>query len=196
MNLARFGPYFAIDTEGAGQPLGTLAGEVLIAQVEGVRERLGSDFRVAASVFHLGLCARLVSPVIGAAVLGYRLDLTEARWSGPYPFRLSVPAIPAGPAGSIVAVAELTRQVAGLGVSTRVLWGNVASAVNGAAVVIGAVDPALRAAASEIAAASLPPLTCTGGIGAGFRRRSCCLIYRVSRQFCGDCILAARHRAC
>ena len=76
------------------------------------------------------------------------------------------------------------------------LWGNVASAVNGAATMIAAARPDLAGAAAEIAAAMLanPALigTYQGRPLRGFRRRNCCLIYRLSperRAYCGDCVL-------
>jgi ferric iron reductase protein FhuF len=84
-----------------------------------------------------------------------------------------------------------------MSVSRRVLLGNVASAVNGAASIIAAAraDLAADAAAAGEALLSDPPLTaaCTGTPGAGFRRRSCCLIYRIAADggaaLCGDCVL-------
>ena len=83
-----------------------------------------------------------------------------------------------------------------MAVSPRVLWGNVASAVNGAATMIAAARPDLAGPAAEAAAAMLahPALTGTyqGRPGAAFRRRNCCLIYRLSPgrpAYCGDCVL-------
>jgi ferric iron reductase protein FhuF len=69
-------------------------------------------------------------------------------------------------------------------VSNQILWGNVASALHGAAALIGehtAVDQLM----------SRPPLRGTGSIIDGqFRRRTCCLIYRAAPgRFCGDCVL-------
>ena len=83
-----------------------------------------------------------------------------------------------------------------MAVSPRVLWGNVASAVNGAATMIAAARPDLAGRAAEAAAAMLryPPLAGTyqGHPLRGFRRRNCCLIYRLSPErpaYCGDCVL-------
>ena len=83
-----------------------------------------------------------------------------------------------------------------MAVSPRVLWGNVASAVNGAATMIAAARPDLAGPAAEAAAALLadPALTGTyqGRPLRGFRRRNCCLIYRLSPErpaYCGDCVL-------
>jgi ferric iron reductase protein FhuF len=84
-------------------------------------------------------------------------------------------------------------------VSGRVLWGNVASAVNAAAAQVARqrpdlADGAWRAAARLLASPRLrdephPP-------GPAFRRSSCCLFYRLApgnpSAVCGDCVLAAR----
>ena len=168
--------------------------------------------RVAASAVHLGLVARLVSPALGAAVLGHRVDLRPGGlwWQdtagGPVP--LSVPA-PAGGTGIPgewdrplldEAVAPLTAAVARLvPVPGRVLWGNVASAANAAAAQVARQRPDLagdawRAAGRLLASPWLrdephPP-------GPAFRRSSCCLFYRLApgdpSAVCGDCVLTGR----
>jgi ferric iron reductase protein FhuF len=96
-------------------------------------------------------------------------------------------------------VAPLTAAIAGLvPISGRVLWGNVASAINGAAGQVATRQPDLAgpvwAAAADLFASpwlsheTQPP-------GAGFRRSSCCLIYKIAseraraRGVCGDCVL-------
>ena len=85
-------------------------------------------------------------------------------------------------------------------VSRRVLWGNVGSAINGAAAVISAARPPLRPRAIRVSAAALrfPGLAGSyrGQPTTSFQRRSCCLIYRIpgNPQYCGDCILTARQR--
>ena len=85
-------------------------------------------------------------------------------------------------------------------VSSRVLWGNVASAVNGAARQVAVARPELAAAAWAAAANFFrdPRLgTEPGPPGPSFRRSSCCLIYRLAPgqdgPVCGDCVLAGRH---
>jgi len=168
--------------------------------------------RVAASAVHLGLVARLVSPALGAAVLRCPVDLRPGGlwWQdtagGPVP--LSVPAPAGGPGNQgewerpllDETVAPLTAAVARLvPVSGRVLWGNVASAVNAAAAQVARPRPDLagdawRAAARLLASPWLraephPP-------GPAFRRSSCCLFYRLApgnpSAVCGDCVLAPR----
>jgi hypothetical protein len=195
------------------------APDALAGRIGEVRERLAAaagrpaaavEFRVAASIAQLGLCARLLSPVLGAAATGraLRLDTGQAWWIPALggPFRLSLPDTAAsgraesGPAAAAALlagpVAQVVRAVEAMSVSPRVLWGNVASAVNGAATMIAAARPDLATPAAETAAAMLkyPPLTGTyqGRPLQGFRRRNCCLIYRLSPSapaYCGDCVL-------
>jgi len=193
------------------------------------------EWRVAVSVAHLGLVARIISPYLAFAVLDgrmpERLRLADLRWrpalGGPYP--LSLPRLPgsedregreddaaedlhpvtgardtarlahalsdvlcAGPAGELVAACAALR------VSPRVLWGNTASAVAGAAGMIAAARPDAAARARALAALLLDrgPLrgTAVPTPAGGFRRRSCCLIYRAapggSGALCGDCALS------
>ena len=243
-DLAALGPYFAVDVHRPGapprppwQPLGDLVSspDALAGRIGEVRERLAAaagwppgnvEFRVAASIAQLGLCARLLSPALGAAAAGRALpvDIAQARWvpSLGGPFRLSLPdtileagavpgsavsdsAVPdsaasgrAATAGLLAGpIAQIVRAVQAMAVSPQVLWGNVASAVNGAATMIAAARPDLAAPAAGAAAALLgqPVLAGTyqGRPLAGFRRRNCCLIYRLSPSapaYCGDCVLA------
>jgi FhuF 2Fe-2S C-terminal domain len=225
-DLAALGPYFAVDVHRPAsplrppwQPLDALIGspDALAGRIGEVRERLAVaagcpaaavEFRVAASIAQLGLCARLLSPALGAAAAGRALpvDVGQARWVPALggPFRLSLPedavAAGAGPAGAAALLAgpitQIVRAVEAMAVSPLVLWGNVASAVNGAATMIAAARPDLAGPAAGIAAAMLanPALTGTyqGRPLRGFRRRNCCLIYRLSperRAYCGDCVL-------
>ena len=202
----------------------------LAARIDGVRSALADaancpsgaiEYRVAASVAQLGLSARLIAPALGSAVLGKPLpiDITSAWWIPGLggPFRLSLPASaltarprqdsPAaggacGPLlrlldGPIRSLVELT---ASTGVSRRVLWGNVGSAVNGAAVMITAAAPGLASETAVVSSGVLrfPELAGSyrGRPVASFRRQSCCLIYRIARnappEFCGDCVLSGR----
>ena len=234
-DLAALGPYFAVDVHRPGspvrppwQPLGELTSSpgALARRIGEVRERLAAaagcpaaavEFRVAASIAQLGLCARLLSPALGAAAAGRALpvDAAQARWipvlGGPFRLSLAEEAIAAEPADTAIAaepgtaataallagpVAQIVRAVEAMAVSPRVLWGNVASAVNGAATMIAAARPDLAGPAAEAAAALLghPDLAGTyqGRPLEGFRRRNCCLIYRLSPErpaYCGDCVL-------
>jgi hypothetical protein len=178
------------------------------------------EFRVAASVTQLGTAARLISPPLGAAVISgavLRMDST-ARWQpvlgGPFPLSLPVAKTTRPPAqgdgGEDDALAEelarhvvngpiraLTEMTIAMSVPPTVLWGNIASAVNGATHMIAAARPSLTARAQAISTALLqhPPLAGTwdGAPAARFLRRNCCLIYRVGPRhraaICGDCVL-------
>jgi hypothetical protein len=163
--------------------------------------------RVAASVTHLGLVARLLAPAIAALALGdarVSLALEDLWWQdhlgGPYP--LSITPTPAtdtptlGPAVEVItgAIAQRYR------VGEHVLWGNVASAANSAAWLISTPRPDLTRSARAAADAILADVRVEGGrlrAGPDFRRRSCCLIYRIAGDrtaICGDCILGGRDR--
>lgn len=235
--LAGFGPFFAVRTHCAGaalaapwQPLDTLLGSAtaLTTRISAVRDSLAAtagcpasqiELRVAASVAQLGIAARLISPVLGSAVLGVplRIDFGQARWvpatGGPFPLSLALSgdAARAGrpqPAGLAEAAEPLTELLAGPVralvdmtapmVSRQVLWGNVGSAINGAAAVISTARPPLRQRAIRVSVAALrfPGLVGSyrGQPTISFQRRSCCLIYRMAGnpQYCGDCILSAR----
>jgi hypothetical protein len=162
---------------------------------------------------HLGLAARLVSPALAALAGRGRLDLRlDGLWwqdtvGGPVPLSVPEPGgaerTGAGPADDDCrqlldeVIAPVTQAVAGLvPTSPRVLWGNVASAVNGAAGMVAAQRAGLGEQAWAVAAAFFrsprlarerqPP-------GPSFRRSSCCLIYRLApagpRPVCGDCVL-------
>ena len=83
--LAQLGPYFAVSIHPPGRslpspwrPLSTLldSPEDLQRRIVEVRAALAAgrppdavEFRVAASVTHLGVAARLISPALGTAVL-------------------------------------------------------------------------------------------------------------------------------
>ena len=84
-------------------------------------------------------------------------------------------------------------------VSPKVAWGNVASGLarGGRDGGYGASGPAASAALSLAADLLAGPALrgrTDGEPGKNFRRRSCCLIYRVAprspRVVCGDCVLA------
>ncbi len=199
-------------------------GELLarrIAAVTGVvAERAGVapeqiDPRAAASLVHLGLAARLVSPPLAAALLGggvLHVDPDALYWRdvlGPVPLSQpgltltdvdpdDLPAIAAATTAALREgpVAVLTDAVAATGVSARVLWGNVASSF--AAASAGLVRAAPHRAATVTAVVDAvfadAPLHGHGTFaqrpGRAFKRSSCCLYYRVpGGGYCGDCVL-------
>ncbi|MFE3883788.1 (2Fe-2S)-binding protein [Streptomyces lydicus] len=300
--VAALGPFFAFETHPAASELAspwrTLSevtqeeSGVLRERVTAVRASLAArsgrpaeavELRVAASVAHLGLVARVLSPMLGLAALhGLCLPsrppaLDELRWHSGLggAFALSLPretvaSIAAGNAhsgsgsgsdsgshsgsgsdsGSRAGseaeshdgartrprvdtyacaspsadadtytdtdayadadadaveklldgpIRELVDAAAPFSVSLRILWGNVASAVNGASAGMVAAAPALARPARTAALLFLsrPQLRDTHTLdphNGRFRRRSCCLIYRAapdaSGALCGDCVLA------
>lgn len=219
-DLTALGPFFAVETHACGapvappwQPMTMLIADtdVLAARVEGVRTALAHsagrqpeqvDIRAAASVAHLGLVARLLAPMIGTITLGHPTlswSLDDLRWQntlgGPYPLSVTpqpAPRIPGpGPAVEAITAAMAERYR----VSRHVLWGNIGSAANSAARLICTAQPGLTTAAHDAADALLADPRIDGGalrVGPLFRRRSCCLIYRIANDrgaACGDCIL-------
>ncbi|HTZ43177.1 MAG TPA: (2Fe-2S)-binding protein [Jatrophihabitans sp.] len=197
--LAELGPFFEVtlhaDRPAAPwQPLAGLADSPALAgRLAEVRTRLGVDARVAASVAQLGLVARLVAPVLALAARGGGvLDLAAGCWRPPLDgtVALSLPAArsrePLATALTAGPIADLSAACGRLGrLSPRVLAGNLASAVNGAALQLG---PRAYPAAAELLAAVSGE---DGAPGPGFARRSCCLLYRAAGGgCCGDCVLA------
>jgi hypothetical protein len=224
--LAALGPFFAVETHRPGtgptvpwRPLHelTAAAGPLRMRIEAVRaalaERAGRpaaeiELRVAASVTHLGLVARLIAPSVAAAAAGRGLSMCQGElwWQdtlgGPMPLSVPLPGAAAGDSPPVVnlleeVIAPLTAATSNLvTVSPRVLWGNVASAASKAAALVAARHPELSRPAWAAAAAVFatpwlsrerqPP-------GPDFRRSSCCLIYKVAasrpRGVCSDCVL-------
>jgi hypothetical protein len=143
-DVATIGPFFAAEipergapTAGPWRPLSELTrdAESLTARIESVRGALaqsagrppeGIEPRVAASVAHLGLVARLLSPALGAAISdGIVPDLAlETAWWQPVlgrPFPLCLPA--SGQRGPRAARALVTGPI-------RELTGAVAACLN------------------------------------------------------------------
>ncbi|MFF8789809.1 (2Fe-2S)-binding protein [Streptomyces sp. NPDC015125] len=256
--IAALGPFFAFETHPAAseltspwRTLSEVAQEesgVLRERVTAVRASLAArsgrpaeavELRVAASVAHLGLVARVISPVLGLAALhglsSRPPTLDDLRWHSGLggAFALSLPgetvasvATDHSDSGALPRVRadadaetnadadadadavetmldgpirELAHATASFSVSPRILWGNVASAVNGAAAGMASAAPALARPARTAALLFLsrPQLQDAHTLDAHngrFRRRSCCLIYRAapgaSGALCGDCVLA------
>lgn len=229
------GPFFDVDRHEVGErptaPWRSMAelfdADVLSDRVEQVRAALAhagqrtiADVRprIAASVMHLGLVARLISPVLAeAALTGRRVPVELADWwwqpqpAGSFP--MSLPrargdsdddgaehvdhGVMDGRAAMNGPVAALTASVSDrFGLSVRVVWGNVASALNATRGLIGAADPARSQRIESIAAVirqhpGLAYENCP--FGPAFQRRSCCLIYQLTPErldaVCGDCVL-------
>jgi hypothetical protein len=233
-DLAALGPFFAVEAhrpEAAAatpwQPLLELVRDerVLRERVSSIRQRLAAgggqpedavELRVAASVTHLGIVARLISPVLATAVhAGVVLDLDLARtwWEpvigGAVPLSITFPQPgeseeDADRLADAIAhrlldgpIRQIGTVAARFSLSGKVLWGNVASAVHGAATMLITRHPdrAPRVHALTAGLRDRAPLLGTGTMSADgqFRRRSCCLIYRAAPgaagPVCGDCVL-------
>jgi len=190
-----------------------------IAHVRGV---LGADRRVAASITLQGLAARVLAPPLAAAVVhavlpsldGVHFRVTD---DGSWPLWCARPravAVPepaqavAGLAGVLDAhlvplVAAVRAQVT---ISARLLWGNVASSVAAGRRLVAQQRPDVAGRAATVAQGLLDtPLLAGSGtrlppeggdLGWSFRRRTCCLFYRVpGGGICGDCVLLERPAA-
>lgn len=174
------------------------------------------DARVAASIVHLGLVARLLSPILGTALVARVLPAcppgrVHLRLAGtnPLPLALTGPeAVPVPDPNAVAdavgvhwlgpAVAPLTAAVGErFRLSGHVLTGNTVSAAAGALRVAGTARPELAGRAEAV----LEALLADGSLaGSGRRRedgslvrRSCCLFYRLpGAGTCGDCVLTDR----
>lgn len=195
---AAYGPYFAVDTAPDDRFV-PVDEATLTARVERTREELGQrsgepvEPRVAASVTHLELVARWVSPaLVAAASQAVVPDLARLVWRparpGPVPVGLRPPA---GWRGTdltpVLRVIERLGELVAPDLNAHIRRGNLASAVASA----GRLAPVC----AELAAAVLAQLPDAGSAQPqGFRRTSCCLYYRVHARagMCGDCPLAER----
>jgi ferric iron reductase protein FhuF len=225
---ARLGPYFAWqpwDDEPGWRPLAELRdADVLAERVETGRQTLmrmsglGRDEigeREVASITFLGLASRLLSPLLAAVALDGVLPIPEPErmwWrpvdGGPVPIAYQgLVALEDHPAttltrtairGLVEPILETFRDRFTL--SPQVLWGNVSSALGGAAGMIADNAPghAERAAVVVEQTLALEPLRHSAELVRPdperarwfLVRRNCCLYYRIpGGGTCGDCVL-------
>ncbi|MER7486801.1 (2Fe-2S)-binding protein [Streptomyces sp. NPDC126497] len=202
-----------------GPPPPDVQGDVLAARIRRVAGALRTpEARVAASVAQQGLAARLWSVALGCAALyGAVPDLAPRllRWdpadSAPDDLWLTgVRPLPGDAAtlADLVLHGHLEPLAAALRSRHRLapglLRGNAASALAGAARELdrwgrrhGRTDVAARAASLAAELLAHPLLAGAGTpTGTAFRRRSCCLYYRVpDGGVCGDCCFARPPRS-
>jgi len=174
--------------------------------------------REVASITFLGWASRLVSPLLGAVATGAALPLPEIgqlRWravpGGPLPLAYGKMGLRevSGWSGAQVAEAvgglpALVPMVAVFADRFRLpehlLWGNVASALGGAAGMIADAAPEHAERAAEVVAELLnrAPLAGTAELERPdphrprwfLVRHNCCLYYRIpGGGTCGDCVL-------
>ncbi|EKF22043.1 fhuF 2Fe-2S C-terminal domain protein [Mycolicibacterium hassiacum DSM 44199] len=206
--IGSYGEFFRITVGGSEAgwvPVGRCNADGWADLVEVTVARLGtSERRVAASMVQFAHAARLWSPVLACALV-YRVvpdlaSLQRARDGS----ALRLPTARAAPLEPtarslyrLVVEQHLEPLADGLRVkpARSVRYGNAASALVESARALIAARPQLRDPAAELTASLLG----TGKLcGAGdfdaaawsFRRRSCCLYYRVpGGGKCGDCVL-------
>lgn len=192
-------------------PASDVYGNPLTFRVHVVAERIHApEPRIAASIAQQGLAARLWSIALGSAVLyGHVPDLDpgllhwDAEASAPDDLWLAEVRPLPGDAATLadtVLHAHLEPLVTALAArhstAAGLLWGNAGSALAGAARELnrwararGRTDVATRARALTGELFAHPLLAGTGTFtGSSFRRRSCCLYYRIpGGGVCGDC---------
>lgn len=220
---AGIGPFFLVEVlDGAPgsnwRPAAELYERDLGRQIAFTARQLGTgERRVAASILHLDFAAKLWAPVLGCGLLrGLVPDLSALLVSAQRPFRLGLAQLAGWNASSPTRLAELTAEVVGdqlralvAGLPVRLadglLRGNSASAMIGALGQLSRACPVLVSDAAELARALLASgdLRGAGELADGdlvtgatpFRRRSCCLYYRVPNAgLCGDCCLTVDGR--
>ncbi|MQA94392.1 MAG: iron reductase [Streptosporangiales bacterium] len=211
VDVGRIGSYFSVGVgagDGSWQAVAEGYAEGLAPLVEHHADYLGvSERRVAASIAQLGHAARLWSPVLACALLhGVVPDLRGLR-RRPRGTELLLPSTtgflaPRGDACArlvydVVVKDHLQPLAAGLRVKLApgLLNGNASSALAGSAQLLLRERPDVREPLTRLTADLLKigDLRDTGhltGPDLTFRRRSCCLYYRVpGGGLCGDCPL-------
>lgn len=199
--------YTARHAEGDGDDSCELHPDPVIFRVRKVADSVRApETRVAVSLAHQGLVARLWAVALGSAALYDQvpdLDPALLRWDpdGAAPDELwltEVRALPAGAIGEVVREGHLAPLADALRerfrMSERLLWGNAGSALVGA---VRQLDrwahtngrPDVWDRARTLAADLLAHPGLSGTLDpATLRRRSCCLYYRVpGGGLCGDC---------
>lgn len=211
---ASYGGFFALTVggEAAGwHPVGQSYADGCADLVDATARRYRTtDLRIGASLVHLGHAARLWSPVLACAIgHGVIPDLEDLhRADDGAQLRLPKPlgeplTSPAPDVLYRVVVNEHMRPLAaGLRVklAPALLAGNVASALVGAARALLSARPDLHSAIVETTVSLLDTGVLAGsGVRTGprlsFRRRSCCLFYRLpGGSLCGDCVFPRTRR--
>jgi FhuF 2Fe-2S C-terminal domain len=198
-------------------------GDPVAARMAAVRDALGTDARVAASTTFQGLAAQIVAPLFAAFVLGGGLPAPTAggladalHWRpggvGPWLWWPGTDGVVAPCTDDVlgdVLLGLLAPPAAAVRarvrIAERVLSSNVASAVASARRLLAAARPDVAVRATVVAGEILavPALTAAAqllppeppDLRWTFRRRSCCLYYRVpGGGICGDCVLQDRGR--
>jgi hypothetical protein len=208
--VSAYGGFFALTVGGdaAGwHPVGQFYADGFLDLTEATVARYRTtELRVGASLVHLGHAARLWSPVLACA-LGHGVvpDLTHlqradngAQLRMPEPVGEHLKEPPSAELFYQMVVHDHMEPLAArlpVKLAPGLLSGNIASALVGAARALLSVRPDLRQSVVGITNSLLNTgeLTGSGVITGGdlnFRRRSCCLFYRIpAGGKCGDCPL-------
>lgn len=207
-----YGGFFAIDVGGdadgwvpVGQCYDDGCADLIATTAAGYRT---TDLRIAASMVQFSHASRLWSPVLACSAAhavvpdlsGLQRLHSGTRLRLPTPNGRSVDNADALPdlLYRMVVEEQLDRLAAGLQVkiAAGLLYGNAAAALVGAARALIDVRPDLRQPVTALTRAVLRirRLAGTGELtGLLFRRRSCCLFYRVpGGSYCDDCALGPR----
>lgn len=208
-DVSRIGGFFALDTA----PTRTSDGDARLARA-GFAERAQAvndhyrtpEPRIGVSIAHLGLAARLWSPVLACALVhGIVPTMSTVEWSGqgsalrlPRPEgrrAAELPSLTDAVHEQVDGVLEAVESGLTTKVAPRLLAGNSASALVGSAAQLLRARPELRTVLTRLTRELLETgrLRGTGritGADLSFRRRSCCLFYRApGGGKCGDCCL-------
>jgi hypothetical protein len=210
--VASYGGFFALTVGGAARgwrPVGQFYADGFMDLADATTKRYQTpELRIGASLVYLGHAARLWSPVL-ACVLGHGVlpDLTDLqRADDGAQLRLPEPVGEhvCSPARElpdvlyrVVVQDHMEPLAAGLRVklAPRLLSGNIASALVGASRALLSARPDLRQSVASVTNSLLGTgrLAGSGVITSGdlgFKRRSCCLFYRIpAGGKCGDCPL-------
>lgn len=212
--IASYGGFFALTVGGDAtgwHPVGRSYTDGCTDLIEAtVRRYRTNDRRIGASLVHLGHATRLWSPVLACAIgHGVVPDLENLqRADGGAQLRLPRPigesiTSPAPEVLHRIVVTEHMRPLAdGLSVklAPALLAGNIASALVGAAQALLSARPDRRSAIVQTTRSLLDTGMLAGsgvlrGPQLAFRRRSCCLFYRLpAGSLCGDCGLHRTRR--
>lgn len=210
-------PYFAVTSGAVGdehwRPVAELYRDtaMLTELVEKVGRRISTtERRVAVSTMFLGYAARLWSIALGMLVrenMAVDLDPAHLLWrddEGTVALHLASAQAWTGPDASTFVLHQIVEQHLRPLIdavhrfeplSRKLLWGNAASALVGSARVLdgGYSGPANDIADAFCAAAPLLDTVDRRDDGSTMRR-SCCLYYRISDTYCGDCVLVPQRQ--
>nr|WP_206036579.1 ATP-binding cassette domain-containing protein [Rhodococcus sp. BL-253-APC-6A1W] len=211
--LAGISPYFTATTGDPGpgrwRPVRDLYddADTLAATVGHIGARIGTtEYRVAASTLHLGYAARLWSLTLGGIVrTGILPDIECLLWRDvDGRIDLHLPEAVGWACDDLNELVEVAQETvlgrhlepmiaairAAEPMSDRLLWGNAASALIGAARVLDGEAGTVAVKLAETILLDQRLVDTVDREGTGFRRRSCCLFYRTPASgYCGDCVL-------